>query len=73
MIISTEISDQRGDAIDALHLDPIRDSKAIRILYYLAGEADRLEKEGKYPIEAGLAMDLFDDAITATRRGELAA
>lgn len=73
MIISTDISETRGDAIDALKLDPVRDAKTVRVLYYLAGEADRLEAHGDLPYEADIAADIFDDAVTAVRRGELAA
>lgn len=80
MIISTNISEARADYLDAAKLDPTRDRKALRILYYLAGEADRIDKDlaGSDGAAAVLltayseiAAELFDDAVTAARRGEL--
>jgi len=44
MLICTDVSERRAAMIEALNLDPIWDHKAIRILYYLAGEADSLQK-----------------------------
>ena len=72
MIITCDISEPRARAIESIpELTRERESGLIRVLYYLAAEADRLERCGTYPIEADMAADLFADAIEAVKRGEL--
>jgi len=75
--ISTDVTEARYEQIRRLHL--LHNTQASRILYYLAGEADRLEKSAAehpdypelYQAYADIAGDLFEDACRAAREGWL--
>jgi hypothetical protein len=72
MLIATDISEKRDRAIVGLKLSPVRDEKTTRVLYYLAGRADQLEAHGPaFDVEAGIAAEIFEEAIEAVKRGWL--
>ena len=80
MIITTEISEKRQQQIDAIVCPSGIQAQAERILYWLAGRADSLEKKAEeetfpalkttYQHYADMAVELFDDSCSAVR-GEL--